>query len=280
MADIQIHCGQCGAVYQVDRDAAGGMAVCPECGKEVALPKPAAPDSISARLHVMKDTTISGNRRCPRCDASLAADAIICYQCGYDLRDDVDQDSSSISIKLPAWLLPAIALLAWSAAVWFFGYWSGKTIAARAAEQELAIQPQAPALPQPASNQVAEPVVPAARARTLTPAQIAEQEARRQAEIARREEEQRIIVRQQLDQKFPFVPVGASVSVRRTNGQMHRGIVKALAEDHVVLITDGQDVEIPMNVLDQPSRLQCDKAFRERFIDFRAKQKAQNPEGP
>jgi hypothetical protein len=69
---------------------------------------------------------------------------------------------------------------------------------------------------------------------------------------------------------------GASVVVRRMNGQVHRGVLTDLRKDVVVLVMPGGVVvEVPLQALDGPSRLRCDRAFRDRYMDALAKRHMQ-----
>lgn len=93
----------CGAKLAVSSTASGRKVKCPKCGQVLALrseatasrPSPATPSrsdpaAPSTTAPPVPPSTEAapgpGPRHCPSCSAGLAAEAVLCVQCGYDTR--------------------------------------------------------------------------------------------------------------------------------------------------------------------------------------------------
>jgi hypothetical protein len=93
---IAAQCGSCQKKFKAPDNAAGKKAKCPQCGGVIQIPaleapKPAASDDHSvaeeapaaAAAPAAPAADTSG---CPACGAELAAKAVLCVDCGFDLR--------------------------------------------------------------------------------------------------------------------------------------------------------------------------------------------------
>ena len=73
MADIQVHCGSCGNEFNVTEDMAGLIATCPKCERQISVPLPDGIRESRPKLQMKKEETLSGGKRCPACNGSMAA---------------------------------------------------------------------------------------------------------------------------------------------------------------------------------------------------------------
>jgi len=70
---ITVTCN-CGKRFRVRNEHAGKRGRCPSCGAAVTIPAPGA------------EAPPSDGRTCPKCARPLAPEAVLCVNCGYDLR--------------------------------------------------------------------------------------------------------------------------------------------------------------------------------------------------
>jgi hypothetical protein len=92
---IRAECASCHKRFKADDKLAGRRAKCPQCGGIITLPKP-QPMEPAAELPApsspldLDDIPIQNEpppvQNCPSCNASLSTGAVLCIQCGYDLR--------------------------------------------------------------------------------------------------------------------------------------------------------------------------------------------------
>ena len=68
MPDIAFDCPACGQSLEAPEEMAGTEIECPTCGEVLALP------GFEEEVAV-----------CPKCDAELDPDAVLCVACGYHL---------------------------------------------------------------------------------------------------------------------------------------------------------------------------------------------------
>jgi PHP family Zn ribbon phosphoesterase len=128
---IEFNCETCGKHYKVADAMAGKRAKCKGCGgiiqvpaeiedppekaaveDDVAIPAAAPPVKPVSQRPVVAQTPAASQKRpaeCPSCQASLAPNAVLCTNCGFDLRkgmkiagvadneDEVTESSSSAS---------------------------------------------------------------------------------------------------------------------------------------------------------------------------------------
>ena len=72
MSDITFHCPHCNQQLEAPPEMAGTEIICPACNEQFTAPKGFGGQTEAAA--------------CPGCGAQLAADAVLCIQCGFDTR--------------------------------------------------------------------------------------------------------------------------------------------------------------------------------------------------
>ena len=97
---ITVQC-TCGKRLKAPASAAGKKAKCPKCGSVVRIDAPPPPpeeegvlglDALydlaekEAQVAAQQEATAPATVRCPSCGSALQADAVLCVNCGYDLR--------------------------------------------------------------------------------------------------------------------------------------------------------------------------------------------------
>jgi len=290
MPGIEVNCGSCGAVFEVAEDRAGMLATCPECGRKISVPYPEDDLVERPRLQVKKDTTITGSKRCPACGGTMAADAVICLQCGYDTRTGLAHGTSTgmaVKAKSILFILLLILLLsvAWLAWRHFYGG-SGpigelpsisnpsvaSAVSESPSEQESGPLDEATALlNEPTGETDAEKAeameIPAVEEESA--AGGAEEKSDITSVLAR----DRVWLKAQLDKKYPLYKIGTEVELRRSNGLINRGLLTQVGRTSVMLQVGEQWTEVPFNVLDRTTRLHCDKKFRDKFVEYKLRQR-------
>ena len=91
---IAVHCTACGARYEVAKEYAGRKAKCGKCGAVMAVPRPedsaASDDPGGHAIQTPDQAPVGGasaeDSHCPECAAPIAPNAVLCVQCGFDLR--------------------------------------------------------------------------------------------------------------------------------------------------------------------------------------------------
>jgi hypothetical protein len=225
--------------------------------------------------------------RCPACGAALQPAAVICIQCGYDLRSGRRVDEESAPRRNP-WGIVGVALLV-LLAVGLVVYRIRGTATATPGIPAESASTQAPAVttPPPAPAPTAETN---AAATSATPPPIATNGA--MAEVTATETnaipeepaldpamvaaEERPRVAGQLDQTYPLYEVGDELELRTTNGLIQRGVFAGRTEEQLIVrINSNQTKNVDFTFLDRGSRVRCDPQFRERYIDFHVQQRVQ-----
>lgn len=109
---IEVTC-QCGKRLKAKDELAGRAVKCPSCQQPLQIPArqpaaPAAPVANSAFADLFDDVGISHQTGpvCPACNAGVAAEAVICIHCGFNLetgqRLRTNIGSSSGEVEAPA----------------------------------------------------------------------------------------------------------------------------------------------------------------------------------
>lgn len=88
---IRFQCPSCGRTVSAPPRAAGKKGKCPTCKQSVSIPKPA-----------LADKSVRDPRKCPSCQGVLPAAAVICVECGFDIRSN----KKLVTIKPPPASLP------------------------------------------------------------------------------------------------------------------------------------------------------------------------------
>jgi hypothetical protein len=81
-------CPACGKSYRWKPEFAGRGAKC-ACGAKLVVPTEAPAAAAAAATSAAADEPAAqrvGEMKCPSCSASLASDAILCVDCGYNLK--------------------------------------------------------------------------------------------------------------------------------------------------------------------------------------------------
>ncbi len=265
MSDIEVQCPHCGTAFTAPDDMGGLLAACPACGKQVTVPldDEDARRERSARLQVKKDVVITGGKKCPSCGSTMADGAVVCIECGYDTRSGRRIGERTPPSHLFRWIMWGLGLFILAMLVRSFLN-SGSTTELSAPVEGSPASPtvQVSAVTAPATPAPAETAAPAG----ATPSPAAAQEVAA-IDLSKEEANLRVSVKQQLDTKFPIYVRNATVVLRRTNGQVHRGILAEMKTESVILLVNDQKVEVPFKVLDLESRVRCDWQFRKRYIE-------------
>lgn len=272
MPGIEVHCGNCGGTFTASEDMAGLIATCPKCERQVSVPLPDAVRQSRPKLQMKKEGTVDGGKRCPHCNGSMSPDAVICLQCGYDLRTGrpFSQPGAGLGQMKP--LLTVLGLVILAGIVWtvmkqrsdsgIMGDPMPQTAVAAPQEQP---QPETSPTPPPAPVvEVAAPIdavaVEAAPApeKPVVPTETPEQ--------------MRARLTRSLNDRYPMFVPGAPIAIRRVNGLVHRGELVVLGPQSATLKVEKQIVEVPYNVLDRGSRLRCDTEFRKKLVEYKIAQ--------
>lgn len=277
MPGIHVNCGNCGHSFEVGDDLAGLIAACPGCGTQLSVPLPAGRLQRKPALRVKHEQVVSGGRRCPSCGATMAADAILCVQCGFNVETGESVGARSQRPRVFQWVLWGVGLVILAG----LGRALYHQRAGSGAAGPQVVPP--PVREKARPENAAAPQVPAATAvAAVQPAVSTQAEAEAKAEMARQEElrlqakmeqEYRAVLTERVNQRYPVFTLGETSVLRRANGLVHRGVYAGVKQDTVVIFADKQRVEVPLKALDQASRLRCDPLFRKQLIDYQVKKK-------
>ena len=97
---IKVAC-KCGASFAAKDELAGKAVRCPKCKQPLKIPTPAA-TPVSAMTHGLDDlfdeAGISAKKgpSCPKCNAELKPNAIMCVACGFDLQSGEHREGAKI----------------------------------------------------------------------------------------------------------------------------------------------------------------------------------------
>lgn len=263
----QMKCPFCDEPFDADSSAGRLSVTCPHCGKATVVGSAAA--NAHPHLRVLRDApSLMGSKACPRCQAPIEADAVICVHCGYNLASGKQTHGAGafpLGKRLVQLGVFAVLILAACAI-----YGQRSKIASLAGQWRTAETPAKPDAAQPAAPDVrspdAEPVAPPPDAGSQTiPSGTPAKSDRADLEPgnARREE----ALRRKLDAAAPLRKPGDNVDLRRKNGQVVAGTLLGLAGDGTARIaTSAGEIRIELAALDQPSRLGIDSGYREEYV--------------
>ena len=77
MAEFRFNCPQCNEELEAAEDMTGETVECPSCEAHFEVPAAGGNDAGAA------DASGSG---CPSCGVEMPADAVLCVQCGYNVK--------------------------------------------------------------------------------------------------------------------------------------------------------------------------------------------------
>jgi len=94
---IKVACG-CGKAFAAPPGMAGQRVACPVCGQALQIPapgaagqapatRPPAPPTAGALDDLLSEAGLTASRtgrRCPECGSDMAAEAIVCIECGFN----------------------------------------------------------------------------------------------------------------------------------------------------------------------------------------------------
>jgi hypothetical protein len=136
---INVFCPECGKTYKVKDEFAGKAAKCPQ-GHSLVIPRtgddepltlsendpaepPTAAERVSFPVRTTKRTGAAGKKHCPSCGEELPAKAVLCVECGYDLRKGKKiagaAGAGSGTRRAAVACIGAVALLGVAVAVYF-----------------------------------------------------------------------------------------------------------------------------------------------------------------
>lgn len=204
----------------------------------------------SARLRLTKDRTADGEgRKCPACGATMAADDIVCSQCGYNTK--TGQSMADIAARRDAFrraLAAMGALLIVVAAG--FGAWRLGWFESR---------PETPAAgPEPAAPTNVEIAVTSTNPPGPPPPPPPEVVEKVRAEL-------KVV----LDRNCPQAHEGDRVDLELTTSRIVRGILRAGPEPGTILVEAGtnQVEKVQLKMLKTGSRLRCDPDYRAQELE-------------
>ena len=272
MADIEVHCGSCGSAFLVSESMAGLVATCPTCERQISVPIPEGARGVERpKLQIKRETTLTGGKRCPNCDGTIPDGAVICVQCGYDMRTGRTVSSRGMGAQAAKPLFALLGVVILGGIVWtVLRLRSDSGVIGDAPPAVPVAQPAAPAAVQEPAGTTAvaeatasiESVVPAVSAVAET------NEVEQGPSLAEIQEK----LTQALNARYPMFTPGSAVVLRRVNGLVHRGTLVALGPESVTVHTEEGDVEVAYDVLDRQTRMLCDAAFRQKYVEHRSKQ--------
>ncbi len=216
---------------------------------------------------------------CPSCGATLDPEAVLCVQCGYDVRAKRRVTEGRPARTNPLLIGGLLLVIVSALAVVFLRARTNDTAPALVVQQaappaqpasppaaapvpeppaattpEPAPQPETPAAPEPA------PVEPAAE--PVEPEKPAVDWDAMQTELRGRAESD-------LDRRAPMFEPGALVELRTTNGIIQRGVFRDMAEGQLALEVATNDVRrLPLATLDRGTRVRLDADYRARYLDY------------
>ena len=277
MSDISVNCSHCGHVFSTPDELAGQSTSCPQCGKQVAVLAAGVRPEGAAKLQMKHDGPMAGGKKCPSCGLTMASEAVICIQCGYDTRTGSQYLDNPQKSRTLQWVLWGFGLIILAGLVKTFVFKGGT-----GEGQETDVPPalQAPVAeisetPGATTNETAE-AQPATGVQTSLPPAVADATDKSPVDIAKLEVEYRAILNKQLATTYPMYAPGDAVVLRRVNGLVHRGTLAELKPDAVVVVAGGQTNEISLKVLDRASRLKCDPKFRVQIVNFHVQKRVKD----
>ncbi len=246
---------------------------------------------MSERLQLKKEEEPAHeSMSCPACGKPMAVGAVICVQCGYDLRTKRRVGSAAGRKPSPIVVLGLLlVVLAAGAVAYLRSLDDGvqptpvppppvmnpagpetPAEAAPAAEATPAEGEAAPASAQTPADVPAAAPAEGGAGEAETPASPAEPEID-WAEVAARQRER---IHAEVDRRTPMFDPGDAVELRLGNGLIRRGVFQGVDGAALRLETEADTIDtIAFETLDRNTRLRVDAAYRERYIEFLTRQR-------
>ena len=230
--------------------------------------------------------------RCPSCGAALSEGAVLCVQCGHDLRTGRRVDDEAAPKRNPLTIAGVALLVAVAAGLVAWRLGGGPAAPAPVPEPTPAVvaaDPASETKPAPdissTVTNVVSAMVPEVAAPTATQAVVAAvaesnipptEPVAPAIDKAEVEADQRNLVTEQLDQKAPLYAPGDEVELRLNNGLVQRGKLQSRTADGLVLqVASNTTKAVEFTAMDRASRVRSDPAYRARFLDFHVQQRVQ-----
>ncbi|MCF7837131.1 MAG: hypothetical protein K9N49_00715 [Candidatus Marinimicrobia bacterium] len=245
MTEQSVACGFCGQIVYAAPEALRQGVSCPACGKRVSAAAPIA----------AAEAAPSGAGRPPLAGGPSFGRLVLA-----GLPSGV---LAAVLTLLGAWLLwrPGVQPAPDPVAV-YAPEWAAPPGAAGARrENTAAVAESAPA----ALEQTARP----AAARPATGPTPEQQRARLLAEL-----------RRQLDETHPLFQQDERVALREVTGRLHRGAYLGRKTDSVVVLRDGEPVEVALRNLDGTTRIRCEPAYRDAYLEQLADRRLREAAAP
>lgn len=269
--EINVRCSHCGREFTAPRDATAVS--CPECGKVVALNL--AQSAAAPTLKVRRGEPIGPGNPCPSCGQNIPPGAVLCTNCGFDLRTGRPVGG------LPFWKQRQVALVAAAVIVILLGLWLRSFLSRpvivekpKAAPPPAAPPPPAPELPAPTPAPEPSAETPPPEPSPPPPEEPSAEAL--QQEWERLEAEYRAAAKARLDAEKPLYKVGTMIEVRKQTGQILRGMLRGITNEQVILLSELGEQRVPLRELDRDSVLRCDPHLRERFIEMAVRKKMES----
>ncbi|MBN1268711.1 MAG: hypothetical protein JXB04_03920 [Kiritimatiellae bacterium] len=232
-------------------------AQCPNCRMLVTAHAPERAGDTARGLHV-RDTRAGdtrdmadAGRACPHCGAPMASDAVLCVACGRDVRTGRRKKMKRRAALRRAGafflflLLVGAGLAAWTRWGDSCRRWLERGEYTNVCDKVLA---------------------------TIADLTTNAVTAIREAPLTRKPDpaKQRELLAARLDVQCPLFQEGEEVALRGKDGIVTRGIYIGTGDGKVCLEGAGaEEVTVEVTLLDCATRLRCDLAFREAFIEAR-----------
>lgn len=278
MANIHLVCGNCSAEFEVMDELAGLLATCPQCRGQVAVPLSAEHTSHAPKLQIkMGSPVATAYRNCPACGGLIQEDAVFCVQCGYNFKTGKRYGEVGARAKMIRNLLAGTGLVILCIAVLVLVR-SLRGSSDTGMTPEITDAPMAVVATTSVPTAVAA-VAPGETASTATDLEGAEalsnvlEQTDIESALAQMEQDFKNTVKAQLDKKYPAYAKGEMVALRKSNGMVHRGTLEVVTRELAVIIQNGRHTEISLSELDRETRLRCDPAFREKWINAQVKKR-------
>lgn len=256
-----------------------GAATAEGSGSEEESTVGTGPSGVTLSLRGEEEYIEVPARTCPNCGAAIPEDAVLCVNCGYDLRSGQVLAARRVSPLLTALAGLAIGLVIGGLA----GYLAGRgryaavpvsalaTVSAKVepgaaaqatvsqtvpAESGAAESPQPPVLETPA---VEEAQVATAGEQALSSQPTAEERSELRQRIERR-------LRAWMEKRYPPYEKDKEADLRLRSGIVYRGRYLGVKGDTAVIVKGGESIEVPLAELDVASRLRADMAYRSQYL--------------
>jgi hypothetical protein len=240
-----------------------------------ASPPPEQPIPPRADLKVRRDVGVGQTEMtpCPNCKQLMPPGAVICTNCGLDLRTGKcikpgkGESKQTYLVAIGVGIAVAVGLFFWLQTNQPAQAPTAPAVPAEPAAPEPSEITEEPADELPAELAIADTSSRANTEEAVSAATDIEPLGDTAARAARRAE-----LTAQLDANRPMYAIGDSIQLVMANGFVHRGELIAIREG-VVLVREGdQRLQVPMAEMQRRSRIQVDQGERERMIDDRLNQ--------